>query len=240
MDLEQIRDIRFHKARKGYMPDEVDEFIEEVIVAFEELLNAQASDRQKLAEALQEAEECRARERSIGEALMAAQRQAEAVIKEAEDRAGQIVEEARAQAEAVRAEADQEEARRRRALDAMMQEAASFKSNLMEIYRRQLVLVEAMPGELPAEEEKAAEVLPESFEVQPEEAAVPERSEVEKMPVLTSHSHDGDVPSLFNTGDDDEDDEVYESAGSNSRYAGLEFGEEFEAPASRGLFRRKK
>ena len=242
MNLEQIRDIRFHKARKGYMPDEVDEFIEEVIVAFEELLNAQTETQQKLAEAEQEAEACRTRERSVGEALMAAQRQAEDVVKEAQCRAESILNDAKAQAEAIVAQAEQVVVQRQRAADAVLQEATAFKANLMEIYRRQLALIEAMPGELPAEtaEEAPAEMLPESFEVQPENSPEGEAAEEPRpaeMPVLTSYSDVEDIPSLFRS---DDDDEIYAKAEKNSHFDELQFGAEYEEPAARGRFRRKK
>ncbi len=243
MNLEQIRDIRFHKARKGYMPDEVDKFIEEVIVAFEELLNAHAADRQKLAEAEQEVETCRAREHSVGEALMAAQRQAECVIQEAQNRAEEIVSEARAQAETMVSEAEQVVAQRQRAADALMQEATAFKSNLMEIYRHQLALIEGMPGELLAESAENApeEVLPVPPEAQPEvpvENEMAEESKPAEIPVQTSRSDEEDIVLLVASEDDDE--EIYAAAKKNDRFDKLQFGDEYEEPVARRLFRRKK
>ncbi len=225
MNLEQIRDVRFHKARKGYMPDEVDEFIEEVIVAFEELLNAQTADRQKLAEAEQVAEACRAKESSIEEMLKAARNQADAMVNEAQHRAEEIVNAANAQAAAITAEAEEVVVRRQAAADAILQKTTVCKAELMEIYRRQMALVESMPGEMPVEttDETQEEVQPETLE---------------KMLVIGPCSDEDALPSLFRS--DDDDDEIYVEAKKNSHFDQLQFGADYEAPAARGLFRRKK
>jgi cell division initiation protein len=227
MNLEQIRDIRFHKARKGYMPDEVDEFIEEVIVAFEELLNAQTADRKKLAEAEQVAEACRAKAQSIEEMLQAARVQAEVMVKDAQRRSEEMIRTASEQAAAITAEAEQVVARRQAAADALLQKTTECKAELMEIYRRQMALVEAMPGEMP--EETAEKV---QAEVQPEMQG--------KMLVLGECTDEEGLPSLFRS--DDDDDEIYAEAHKSSHFDQLQFGDDYEDPAARGrgLFRKKK
>ncbi|MBQ9083680.1 MAG: DivIVA domain-containing protein [Clostridia bacterium] len=254
LSLEEIRDIRFHRAFKGYMPEEVDEFIEGVISAFEATLNAHAADKLRLAQAEQHIEEFHTRERSVGEALVVAQEQAGVVIREAEARAEQIVAEAHIQAQKILDEAEEKAAVRQAEMDALSQAAAVFKERLMDIYRTQLVAVEAMPNgasDLPPEEEAepeevveatalCVELHPEMPEEAPEapveetpesvseEIAPEEPEKLKEVPVASK------APALFDA------DQIDESKSKPGRFLGLQFGTEYEEPFARKWFRRKK
>lgn len=257
LSLEEIRDIRFHRAFKGYMPDEVDEFIEGVISTYETTLNAHAADKLRLAQAEQHIEEFHERERSVGEALVVAQEQAAVVIREAEDRAAQIVAEAHQQAQKILDEAEEKAAARQAEMDALSREAATFKERLMELYRAQLASVEVMPNgaadlppeepEVPAAPEEAVietalcveaqEEVPADAENAAETTAevLPEEVTTDEPTVLQQEKPgEPKAPALFDA------EKIDESKSKPGRFLGLQFGAEYEEPFARKWFRKKK
>ena len=96
-------DVEFRERFRGYDPDEVDSFLEQVARAVQEL-------DQKLKDALDRAEKAEARAREAGDAdealrrtLVLAQRTADAAVSEAETRAAALLAEAEGKAAAVSA-----------------------------------------------------------------------------------------------------------------------------------------
>ena len=262
LNLEQIRNIRFHKARRdGYLPEEVDHFIEEVVDTFEAVLNERNEEKKKLEEIQSKLDACRARESSIGEALLIAQHQADIVVNEAQSRAELIVEEAHMQAKEIIGALDQETQEQKQVLNALRQEVSSFKGRLLQLYREHLTLIDAMPESRPAVATAPAKVEEEKPEEEPEavpaaepeakpaapaseapvaEAEAPQTEEAknDEMPTISSYSESkqDELPSLFTEDDESE----YAPQPAAERFSGLQFGKDYEEPASGGLFRRKK
>jgi len=118
-----INEVEFHQKMRGYDPDEVDDFLERVAVAFEQLQDRIRTAEQRAAAAEQRggAEPTRAptaasstetdETETIRRTLVLAQRTADAAIKDAQDEARRIVETVQEQVQRQQAEA-QEQARK--------------------------------------------------------------------------------------------------------------------------------
>ena len=120
-----INEVEFHQKMRGYDPDEVDDFLERVAVAFEQLQERIRSTEQRAsaaekraaeavrgpaapsAPAVDEAEETE----TIRRTLVLAQRTADAAIKEAQDEARRILDGVQEQSQRLQSEA-QEQARK--------------------------------------------------------------------------------------------------------------------------------
>lgn len=255
LNLEQIRNIRFHKARRdGYMPEEVDSFIEEVVATFEAVLSERTAEKNRVKEIETSLAACRARESSVGEALLIAQHQADIIVNEAQSRAELILEEARMQAKEIIGATQMEVEEQKKITDALRQEVSSFKGRLLQLYREHLTLIDAMPDnrsaakqeqEVPAAQEAApveeeVPVAEAPAEVSAEETVAEEAvPSAEEMPVLTSHSQqetEPEMPALFTEDDESE----YAAQPASDRFAGLQFGADYEELSDGGLFHRKK
>jgi DivIVA domain-containing protein len=101
-------DVEFRERFRGYDPDEVDAFLEQVARSAQEL-------DQKLKDALERAEKAEARAREAGDAdealrrtLVLAQRTADAAVSEAETRAAALMAEAEGKAAATQSDADRQ------------------------------------------------------------------------------------------------------------------------------------
>lgn len=112
MDLSArvLREVEFRDRLRGYDTDEVDEFLEKVAVAVEEL-QRQALELAERAERAERAEKA-ASERAVGEdedsirrTLVLAQRTADLAIREAQEQAALLTDTARAEAESLVTEA---------------------------------------------------------------------------------------------------------------------------------------
>lgn len=107
-----LREVEFREKLRGYNQDDVDEFLERVAAGIEVLQDRlrQATERAKLAEA-KAAELPADEDDTLRRTLVLAQRTADMAVKEAQERAAEIVGNAQAEARALVAEAE-ESARR--------------------------------------------------------------------------------------------------------------------------------
>ncbi|MGH9301299.1 MAG: DivIVA domain-containing protein [Acidimicrobiales bacterium] len=101
-----LRDVEFREARKGYHPDDVDEFLEKVAVSLDMLQQRlrQTVDRAERAESAAQArsEEMPAEAGDvIGRTLVMAQRTADQAVADARRQAAEVIENANLQADAV-------------------------------------------------------------------------------------------------------------------------------------------
>lgn len=261
LTLEQIRNIRFHKAkREGYQPEEVDSFIEEVVAAFDAVLAERSANKRKIEELEKALAACRERESSVGEALLTAQHQADIVVSEAQSRSELLLEEARLQAAEIVAGTKGEVEEQKQIAETLRREVTSFKGRLLQLYREHLTLIDALPEtraaapakqeEAPAEEAPAAE--PIAAEPIAEEPAVAEEPEVtdlssssepteiaEEVPAQPKEETETKRKSLVDWLNEDDEDE-YKTTENSERYNSLQFGDNYEEARSGGLFRKKK
>lgn len=140
----RIRTARFREKLRGYHPDDVDEFLEQLALLVQDL-EAQLDDAtRRLEQAGQRATVATANEQTVRRTLVLAQRTAELAVTEAQNRANAIVaeaeEQARARVAAVEAECtatrELEEGRLREELARLEEARAEAERQLREMEAR--------------------------------------------------------------------------------------------------------
>ena len=190
LTVKEINEVSFGKAGfSGYKPEDVDNFIDQVAASFQELLGQRdtavkqteelaalnselaaknADCQRKLSVLAQKVEAYRADEDGIKEVVLSAHHMSKALMKEAEQKAADIVREARAQADAKLLEANEEARRIRQSaendvaksakeyarladtkkteLEEMKKQVTAFRSSLLEMYKKHLECIEHIPA----------------------------------------------------------------------------------------------
>lgn len=193
LTLKKINEISFRKSGfSGYKPEDVDDFIDEVSESFAALLKenqsykAKAAElaaknvdmREKLVALAEKVENYKADEDGIKNALLSAQKLANASIKDAKKQAELIIAEANAKADEILNEANKKSAyivenykskieEKEKEYDAIKEEVTNFRSSLYEIYRNHITAIEAIPdyteelkAKAPVKEEPVVEAVP--------------------------------------------------------------------------------
>ncbi|MBP3324433.1 MAG: DivIVA domain-containing protein [Clostridia bacterium] len=193
LTLKKINEISFRKSGfSGYKPEDVDDFIDEVSESFAALLKenqsykAKAAElaaknvdmREKLVALAEKVENYKADEDGIKNALLSAQKLANASIKDAKKQAELIIAEANAKADEILNEANKKSAyivenykskieEKEKEYDAIKEEVTNFRSSLYEIYRNHITAIEAIPdytdelkAKAPVKEEPVVEATP--------------------------------------------------------------------------------
>ncbi len=189
LTVKEINEVSFGKAGfSGYKPEDVDNFIDQVAASFQELLGQRdtavkqteelaalnselaaknADCQRKLSVLAQKVEAYRADEDGIKEVVLSAHHMSKALMKEAEQKAADIVREARAQADAKLLEANEEARRIRQSaendvaksakeyarladtkkteLEEIKKQVTAFRSSLLEMYKKHLECIEHIP-----------------------------------------------------------------------------------------------
>lgn len=163
LTLEDIANISFPRANfGGYRAEDVDAFIDDVQVSYDNLLKESAELKRKLAILAQKVEEYRNEEDSIRNTLLSAQKLADASVREAKHKAEVIVADATEKAERIILGAQKEADGQKGELSRLKEEVAAFRVKLLTVYKEHLQIIQ----QLPVEEETAKET-----ESQPAETA---------------------------------------------------------------------
>lgn len=169
---DDVRRVTFDKAMRGYRCDDVDDYLKQVADSLD-YLTAENDDLQKKLQVLaQRIEQYRAEEDTLHTALINAQRLGENVIKEAKQKAAEILRTANIKAEdrEMRARDEVEIAMQR--LANVQRETADFKRSLMDMYRKHIELISQIPDGSEKAQQDAAPVQPiQQEEPAPEPAA---------------------------------------------------------------------
>ena len=190
--------------------------------------------------------EYRQREESISEALLRAQQAGNTIILEANQKADLIMRDAQIKAENVQEAALRSIKEEEQQLEAIKQTVSDFKATLLDMYRDHLRQIDLLPAEEP-EEEPAAESEEETVEVVAEEEAAPveeavvEAAPVEEVPAEEEQPEEAPVEeeAVVAVSHVIEPEETEEEI--PSRFANLEFGENYEPDEpKKGFFGRKK
>jgi cell division initiation protein len=111
MNAKEISSRKFDRGFNGYKTDEVDEFLREISSEFSQLQSENRDLEKKLEVLADKVREYRDDEDAIKEAMLGAQKQGNATIAEAKERAKKIVEDAQEKSDTMLAEARDESAR---------------------------------------------------------------------------------------------------------------------------------
>ena len=174
---EDVRRVTFEKSMRGYRCDDVDDYLKQVAESME-ALSAQNDDLQKkLVVLAQRIDQYRAEEDTLRTTMINAQRLGENVIREAKQKAAEIIRAANMKAEDREQRARDDVELAKQEVVTLKSEADSFKRSLMEMYRKHINLISKLPEYKKPEEEETppAEALqpvaqpePEPVQAQPE------------------------------------------------------------------------
>ncbi len=188
---EDVRRVTFDRTVRGYRCEDVDDYLKQVADAMDALA-AEHDDMQKKVMVLaQRIDQYRADENTLSTTMLNAQRLGENVIKEAKQKAAEILREANLRAEDREQRARDEVALCQQEVVTLHREADNFKKMLQKMYKEHIELISRLPSfEEPAQEPAPepeplpeAEILPEPAEVTeaPAEPAAPEEYEQQQF-----------------------------------------------------------
>jgi cell division initiation protein len=198
---------------KGYKPDEVNAYLEEVADTLASVVRERAELQEKLEVLAEKLEEYRGDEESLRAALIGAQKLGDSVVKEAKSKADAILAEASHKADNIVGDAKRNMDAEAYALSKMKLEVAKFKTQILNMYKKQVELINAIPydeGNLPPMPPGPAQKIKDDIppEVVEEVQAVEEEIKLEYEQVT------------------DEAGDTFPQRG--SRFGTLRFGEDYE------------
>lgn len=168
---EDVRRVTFDRAMRGYRCEDVDDYLKQVADSMDELAANNDEMQKKLVILAQRIDQYRADEDALSTSMINAQRLGENVIREAKQKAAEIIRAANIRAEDREQRARDEVELAQQELVTVKKEADAFKKKLMELYRQHIEVLSKIPS---YPEEPSEADLPE------EPAAVPDP---EPMPV---------------------------------------------------------
>ncbi|WMJ84298.1 DivIVA domain-containing protein [Oscillospiraceae bacterium LTW-04] len=158
----------------GYRMDDVNAFLEEAAKSMSELLEINSDLEKKLEVLADKLTEYREDEESLRTAILGSQKLGDSVIRESKTKAEIILRDATIKAEAMTNHAKRQIEREQDNLLRTQREVASFKNRLLDMYKRHLELISALPGQ---EEEEETETPAVSDDIQAGTETTPPQSE---------------------------------------------------------------
>ena len=164
--IDEIKNVSFRKAgRQGYMAEDVDAFIDEVIVAFEQLKKEKTNLVHKIDVLATRVEQYRADEETVRNALLASQKVSDACIREAKEKASKIVREAETKAQQLLVDTNRMTATEKENYLLLQSDAVKLKGELIELYKKHIQMINDLPTT--AELEAAKQELNEKYPTAP-------------------------------------------------------------------------
>ena len=172
---EDVRRVTFEKAMRGYRCDDVDDYLRQVADSLDALSAENEDLQKKLVVLAQRIDQYRAEEDTLHTTLINAQRLGENVIKEAKQKAAEVIRAANIRAEDREQRARDEVELAQQELTTIRKETENFKKSLLAMYRKHIELLSKIPEasdtvEPQPEEEPAAHSEPDP---QPQPAPQP-------------------------------------------------------------------
>lgn len=146
LTIDQIKNVSFSKARAGYDPEEVDEFINDVI----EVIQVKDHEKNELIRKMdilaKKIEEYRENEDTVKNAFLTTQKMSDKIEKEANDKAEYIVKSAEDRAKEILAEAEKATDRAKQKYIAINNDSAKLKEDILNLYKKHLTIVNELPS----------------------------------------------------------------------------------------------
>lgn len=160
---EEIRQITFEKVMRGYRPEDVESFMENIADEFEALEKEKRDLEEKLYLLAEKVEQYKAEEESIKTTLINAQRLGESIVSDARVKADNVIREATIKKNDIISSAYNEIEGTEEVLNRLKKEVSDFKRTILSLYKTHIESLSTLPDEKSAQEEQ-----------QPEEAVVEE------------------------------------------------------------------
>ena len=153
---EDVRRITFEKAFQGYRRDDVDDYLKQVAQSMDELAAQNDDLQKKLVVLAQRIDQYRAEEDTLRTTMINAQRLGENVIREAKQKAAEIIRTANIKAEDREQRSRDDVELAKQEIVTLKSEADSFKRSLIEMYRKHINLINKLPDYTPQPEDAPA------------------------------------------------------------------------------------
>ena len=180
---EDVRRVTFEKAFQGYRRDDVDDYLKQVAQSMDELAAQNDDLQKKLVVLAQRIDQYRAEEDTLRTTMINAQRLGENVIREAKQKAAEIIRTANIKAEDREQRSRDDVELAKQEIVTLKSEADSFKRSLIEMYRKHINLINKLPDYTPQPEDAPARPVQPAAE--PEQAPVQTAAPVEQ-PVMAA------------------------------------------------------
>ena len=149
LSLEDVRNVSFRKAKfGGYKPEDVDAFIDDLQISYEELLKEREEMKEKIKKMKSFLDKFRAEDVSIKDVIMNAQNIAEKSLVDAEIESKNMISEASKSSKKMIEEAKKEVSVQSEIADRIKAESSKMKENLVSIYKSHMDLINNIPGEV--------------------------------------------------------------------------------------------
>ena len=217
LTIDEIKNISFRKAtlNGGYRAEDVDSFIDEVIVSFEQL----KKEKTNLVLATR-VEQYRADEETVRNALLASQKVADACIREAKEKAAKIVRDAETKAQTLLVDANNMTAAEKEHYLQLQSDAANLRNELISLYSKHIKSIDDLPSTSDVEASKAE--LDEKYPT--EDVTAPAQPQVEDDVKIA-------VPSEMKAEPIAETEEVSAHPKKQSKFSHLKFGDNYDVTA---------
>ncbi len=193
---DEIRQITFEKVMRGYRPEDVESFMENIADEFEALEKEKRDLEEKLYLLAEKVEQYKAEEESIKTTLINAQRLGESIVSDARVKADNVIREATIKKNDIISSAYNEIEGTEEVLNRLKKEVSDFKRNILSLYKTHIESLSTLPDDRAEEQhEEIVEEAPVQEETAVEEP-VQETVVVEEPVVLEDKFKS--VSSLFN------------------------------------------
>ena len=153
---EDVHRVTFEKAFQGYRRDDVDDYLKQVAQSMDELAAQNDDLQKKLVVLAQRIDQYRAEEDTLRTTMINAQRLGENVIREAKQKAAEIIRTANIKAEDREQRSRDDVELAKQEIVTLKSEADSFKRSLIEMYRKHINLINKLPDYTPQPEDAPA------------------------------------------------------------------------------------
>ena len=150
---EDVRRVTFDKAFQGYRREDVDAYLKEVAQAMDDLAAQNDDLQKKLVVLAQRIDQYRAEDDTLRTTMINAQRLGENVIREAKQKAAEIIRTANIKAEDREQRSRDDVELAKQEIVTLKSEADSFKRSLIEMYRKHINLINKLPDYTPQPED---------------------------------------------------------------------------------------
>lgn len=154
LTVNDIKDVKFGKSGfGGYKAEDVDNFLDEVLVSYEKLQKEVLSLTEKIKILADRVGQYREDEDSVKTALVSAQKLSTAAIADAKKEADAIIADARLRADQILNSINGDVLRQKETLAGLKKAVKDFRSNILSLYKEHLKLVNSFNAEdrLPAD-----------------------------------------------------------------------------------------
>lgn len=186
LTIDEIRDITFRKGR-GYKDEDVDAFIDEVIVTFEQMKKDKKDLVRKMDILATKIEQYRADEETVRNALFNAQKAADTLVNDANAKAAKIVSDAEEKAQKMLKEANAVTAEQKEIYLKLKSDAVKLRSDLETAYKKHLHSIEDLPTDAVIAREKA--MLDNKYPTEPVKQTPPKEETVEEKPAEKAEAY---------------------------------------------------